>query len=140
MWVSIAYRAPKSRAKAPPARATGRLPSKPVAMLLWMGSSEGAFFTVAVAVAVAVEEGIRVLDRGVLVWIRGVDDEGVAVGVTALTRTRVLVMVVVKVEVWVSAATTWDAPKQRAVEMMVESFIVVVVCEAVVDSKIEERS
>ncbi len=106
-------------------------------MLLGVGSSEGAFVTV--AVAVAEEEGIRVLDRGVLVWIRAVDDEGVAVGVTALTRIRVLVMVVVKVEVWVSAATTWDAPKQRAVEMMVVSFIVVV-WEAVVDSKIEERS
>lgn len=111
----------------------GRLLSRPAAMLPGVASSEGAFFTVAVAVAVAVEEGIIVLDRGVLVWIRGVDDEGVAVGVTALTRIRVLVMVVVKVEVWVSAATTWDAPKKRAVEMMVESFIVV-------DSKIEERS
>lgn len=91
----VAYRAPKSRATAPPARATGMLPPKLAAAPVWVGSVEGA---TVVAAAVVLETRV-LLATGVLVWKSADDEVGVAVGVMALTRTRVLVMVVVKVDV-----------------------------------------
>lgn len=116
------YSAPKKRARAPPARATGMLPSKPAAMFVCSGSS-GVLVTV--AVAVSVEIGTRVLlEIGWLVGMTWLDDEGVAVGDTALTRIKVRVMVVVRVEVRVSSApTSWVAPRKRTVETIALSFI-----------------
>jgi hypothetical protein len=91
-----------------------------------------------VAVAVSVEIGTRVLlEIGWLVGMTWLDDEGVAVGDTALTRIRVRVMVVVRVEVSVSSApTSWVAPRKRTVETIALSFILRI---AMCGSGLEDR-